>query len=84
MDVSIQGKTFLFLLNILFLSFGFNVPTIKHILKNLPDIHHDFTTLSLFDGYSGCQIALRQLQQEREEQRTTEWVEMYNNNKEIV
>jgi len=63
---------------------GFNVPTIKHILKNLPDIHHDFTTLSLFDGYSGCQIALRQLQQEREEQRTTEWVEMYNNNKENV
>jgi len=63
---------------------GFNVPTIKHILKNLPDIHHDFTTLSLFDGYSGCQIALRQLQQERKEQRTTEWVEMYNNNKEIV
>ena len=63
---------------------GFNVPTIKHILKNLPDIHHDFTTLSLFDGYSGCQIALRQLQQEREEQRTTEWVEMYNNSKENV
>ena len=63
---------------------GFNVPTIKHILKNLPDIHHDFTTLSLFDGYSGCQIALQQLQQEREEQRTTEWVEMYNNNKENV
>lgn len=63
---------------------GFNVPTIKHILKNLPDIHHDFTTLSLFDGYSGCQIALRQLQQEREEQRTTEWVEMYNNNKEMI
>ena len=63
---------------------GFNVPTIKHILKNLPDIHHDFTTLSLFDGYSGCQIALQQLQQEREEQRTTEWVEMYNNSKENV
>lgn len=63
---------------------GFNVPTIKHILKNLPDIHHDFTTLSLFDGYSGCQIALRQLQQEREEQRTTEWVEIYNNNKEMI
>lgn len=63
---------------------GFNVPTIKHILKNLPDIHHDFTTLSLFDGYSGCQIALQQLQQEREEQRTTEWVEMYNNNKEMI
>lgn len=57
---------------------GFNVPTIKHILKNLPDLHNDFTTLSCFDGYSGCQIALNELKKEREENKTTEWVEMYN------
>tara|TARA_R100001369_G_C3312675_1_gene167608 strand:- start:16 stop:1161 length:1146 start_codon:yes stop_codon:yes gene_type:complete len=57
---------------------GFNVPTIKHILKNLPDLHNDFTTLSCFDGYSGCQIALNELKKEREEKKTTEWVEMYN------
>jgi len=62
---------------------GFNVPTIKHIFKNLP-LHDDFNTLSLFDGYSGCQQALHETIQDRSSSTTKAWKDLYNNNKENV
>ena len=62
---------------------GFNVPTIKHIFKNLP-LHDGFNTLSLFDGYSGCQQALHETIQDRSSSTTKEWKDLYNNNEEIV
>jgi len=38
---------------------GFNVPTIRHIIKDLP-LHEFETILSCFDGYSGFQQAFNQ------------------------
>ena len=38
---------------------GFNVPTIKHIIKDLP-LHEFETILSCFDGYSGFQQAFNE------------------------
>ena len=43
---------------------GFSVPTIKHIIKDLP-LHEIKTVLSLFDGCSGFQQALHELKIER-------------------
>ncbi len=43
---------------------GFSVPTIKHIIKDLP-LHEIKTVLSLFDGCSGFQQALHELKTER-------------------
>ena len=38
---------------------GFNVPTIRHIIKDLP-LHEFETILSCFDGYSGFQQAFNE------------------------
>ena len=41
---------------------GFTIPVIKHILKDI--VFKDMTTISLFDGYSGCQQAIKELLEE--------------------
>jgi DNA (cytosine-5)-methyltransferase 3A len=62
---------------------GFNIPTIKHIIKNLP-LHDDMVVLSLFDGYSGFQKALHETIQERTSDTTKEWQQLHNNTMEKV
>jgi len=48
---------------------GFNIPTIKHIIKNLP-LHDGMVVLSCFDGYSGFQQALHETIQEQPKEYT--------------
>ena len=48
---------------------GFNIPTIKHIIKNLP-LHDGMVVASLFDGYSGFQQALHETIQEQPKEYT--------------
>ena len=62
---------------------GFNIPTIKHIIKNLP-LHDDMVVLSLFDGYSGFQKALHETIQERTSDTTKEWQQLHNNTMEKI
>jgi DNA-cytosine methyltransferase len=62
---------------------GFNIPTIKHIIKNLP-LHDDMVVLSLFDGYSGFQKALHETIQERTSDTTKEWQQLHNNTMERI
>ena len=62
---------------------GFNIPTIKHIIKNLP-LHDGMVVLSLLDGYSGFQKALHETIQERTSDTTKEWQQLHNNTMEKV